>query len=487
VARRWPLALLALYAVAAVALSLAFPTQPNYDSLTALLWSRELVGDGVVPAFDAYRAPTQHPLLLAFGIAAAPLGDGAARLWVLVCVLSMPALAAAMWRLGGVAAGLLAAVLAAGLAASRLNLSLLAAIGFLDIPYCALVAWAAALEAQRPRRGGGVWVLLALAGLLRPEAWVLAGTYALWIGWPLAWGGRLRAVALAAIAPVSWALVDLAVTGNPLFSLLYTDGSAAELQRERPLASLPGLMVRLLAEVAKWPVLVAAVAGAALAVGLRRRELRVPAALVAITCPTYLVIAVGGLRTVYRYLIPAALGLMVFAAFALAGWTTLPARSPWRAPWAAGAVALLAVGAAWTAAHTSPAKVRAELRERARIRTDLEALLAAPAVRRASACGPITVPNHKLVPEVRWVSGRPADAVRARSDRSRPPAPGGVAVVIDRRIERRPALDVREVPRDGPELNRPPGGWRLIAGNRSFAAYARCPGDAPVRRAERPT
>jgi hypothetical protein len=69
-----------------------------------LLWGRELVRDGVVPAFDAYRAPTQHPLLLAFGIVVSPLGDAAARLWVLICVLSMPALAAAMWRLGGAAA-----------------------------------------------------------------------------------------------------------------------------------------------------------------------------------------------------------------------------------------------------------------------------------------------------------------------------------------------------------------------------------------------
>jgi hypothetical protein len=285
-----------VYAVAAVVASLAFPTQPNYDSLTALLWARELVEDGVVPAFDAYRAPTQHPLLLAFGVLAAPLGDDAARLWVLLCVLSMPALAAAMWRLGAAAAGLLAGALAAALAASRLNLSLLAAIGFLDIPYCALVAWAAALEAERPRRGGVVWVLLALAGSLRPEGWVLAAVYAVWVGWPLDLAGRLRCAALAAVAPACWALIDLAVTGNPVFSLVYTDGSAAELQRERPLSSLPWLMVRLLAEVVKWPVIAAAVAGAALAVALGRRELRVPAALVAITCPTYLVIATAGCR-----------------------------------------------------------------------------------------------------------------------------------------------------------------------------------------------
>ena len=33
------------------------------------------------------------------------------------------------------------------------------------------------LEAARPRRGRAVLVLLLLAGLLRPEAWVLSGVY----------------------------------------------------------------------------------------------------------------------------------------------------------------------------------------------------------------------------------------------------------------------------------------------------------------------
>jgi asparagine synthase (glutamine-hydrolysing) len=234
-----------------------------------------------------------------------------------------------------------------------------------------------------------------------------------------------------------WALVDLAVTGNPLFSLLYTDGSAAELQRERPLSSLPWLMVRLLAEIAKWPVLLAALSAWASRSRCADGRSGSPPALVLVTCPTYLVIATGGLPTVYRYLIPAALGLIVFAAFALAGWTTLPAGAPWRRAWGAGAAAVLVLGAGWTLTHTSPAKARAELRERERIRADLRALLADPAVRRGAACGPITVPNHKLVPDVRWLAGAPADGVRARSDRSRPPAEEGVAVVIDRRLERR--------------------------------------------------
>jgi len=231
----------------------------------------------------------------------------------------------------------LGGLVAAALIVSRLNFALLTTLGFVDIPYCALMAWAAVLEVERPRHGGSVGVLLALAGLLRPEAWALAGLYALWIGGELGWPGRRRAVAFAALAPVIWCAIDLVVTANPLFSLTDTDASAAELQRERPLLSLPWLMVQLLAEILKWPVLAAAVIGLVLALVLRRRDLRVPAMLIPITAATYLVIATGGLPSVYRYLLVAGLGLAVFAAYALTGWTTLPTAHPWRRSWAAAA------------------------------------------------------------------------------------------------------------------------------------------------------
>lgn len=463
-----------LLAVLGLALYARYPTYPAYDSLTALSWGRDIL-DGRLPAFDAFRAPTQHPLLLALGVVLEPLGSAAARVWVVLCILSLVALVAAMFRLGRVAAGVLGGLAAAALIASRLNFALLTTLGFLDVPYCALVAWAAVLEVERPRRGGPVWVLLALAGLLRPEAWVLAGLYAVWTGSSLDWPGRARAVAVAAVAPVVWAAIDLGVTGNPLFSLTYTDASAAELQRERPLMSLPWLMVRLLAEILKWPVLGAAVIGLVLALSRRRRDLRVPAVLILTTAATYLLIATGGLPTVYRYLLVAGLGLAVFAAYALAGWTTLPAGHPWRRGWTAAASVMVVLGAFWTVTHTSPRKVTAELRERVAIRADLVALMEEPAVVRARACGPVTVPTHKLVPELRFLLDAPEGHVRARADPQVAPAAAGVAVIIDRRYERRPALDVYEVPRDAArDVQDPPEGFTLAGGNRHFAAYVRC-------------
>ena len=76
---------------------------------------------------------------------------------------------------------------------------------------------------------------------------------------------------------------------------------------------------------------------------------------------------------------------------------------------------------------------------------------------------------------MRTLLNLPDGAVIARSDRSHPPQRAGVAVIIDRRIERRPALDVFEVPRDdGARLQAAPPGLRLLGGNASFAVYGAC-------------
>ena len=84
-----------------------------------------------------------------------------------------------------------------------------------DLPFLALVVWAAVLEAQRARRGTPVLVLLAAAGLLRPEAWLLAAGYALWVLPRQHPRQRLITLALAAGAPLIWATADLLLHGRP--------------------------------------------------------------------------------------------------------------------------------------------------------------------------------------------------------------------------------------------------------------------------------
>ena len=230
-----------------------------------------------------------------------------------------------MYRLGRLAAGPVGGFVAAGLLLTRFNFGLLASKGYLDVPYCAFVAWAMALEAERPKRGGAVWWLLGLAGLLRPEAWLLAGLYGLWLGS----GGvrnRVRVALPALAAPGLWMALDFAVTGNPLFSIQHTDALAAELQREVPLGEIPQMTGSLLIEVLKLPVLLLAVVGVLLALRGRVRPLAVPAVVALVTLGTYLIIATGGLAGVYRYLLLTGVGGILFAAFALAGWARLPRR-----------------------------------------------------------------------------------------------------------------------------------------------------------------
>src|SRR5947209_1945331 len=137
-----------------------------------------------MPDFHVYRGPTEHPLALAFGAFCSIFGQGGARLMVLGSIASFVALVAGSFRLGRVCFGPVAGVAGALLVLSRFFVENLAAQGYLDITYLAFIVWAVALEVQRPRRGVPVFLLLAGAGLLRPDAWVVSGLYWLWCAWP---------------------------------------------------------------------------------------------------------------------------------------------------------------------------------------------------------------------------------------------------------------------------------------------------------------
>ena len=74
-------------------------TYPNYDSYYSLLWGEELL-HGQLPSFEAYRAPTEHPLAVVFGAALSLLGQDADRVMVLITLFSFVALVAGTYTLG---------------------------------------------------------------------------------------------------------------------------------------------------------------------------------------------------------------------------------------------------------------------------------------------------------------------------------------------------------------------------------------------------
>ena len=153
----------------------------NYDTLYALGWGGQLAR-GETPAYGVPIAPTPHPLLEFLGLVLYPLG-ARAELDVILA-LAFGALAACGWviyslgrRWFGAAAGLLAAAIFL----TRAEILSYGVRAYLDIPYLLFVLWALLVEVRRPRAGAPVLALLALAGLLRPEAWVFSGLYWLYI------------------------------------------------------------------------------------------------------------------------------------------------------------------------------------------------------------------------------------------------------------------------------------------------------------------
>lgn len=464
--------------VATLVGTLVYPTYPVYDSYYSLLWGDELL-HGRMPVFEGFRFPTEHPLGIAAGVVLDLFGRSADRLWIILIFAAFLALIAGIYRLGRLAFTPLVGLVAALLVLSRFDFAFLAARGYIDVPYLALVVWAVALEAGRLRRGVPVLALLVAAGLLRPEGWLLLALYWLWLFEHATWRQRLQYAAIAAIAPVGWALVDGIVTGDPLFSLHYTSDSAEDLGRSRTLSQLPAAIPEFLVDLTKLPVLVAAVAGLFAAVLLVPRRVLWPGVLLATGLGTFVAIGVAGLSVIERYLVVAALAVLIFAAVAVAGWTLLDATPPARfqRAWAGLAGAGVLFVLVLTATQLDLRRFDNELSYRGDAHVALQQVLDAPRVKAALRCGPLTLPNHKLVPDARWVSGLPADRVWARVQTSterfhKRPQRRGVAIVVIGRFAIFKSAWTNEL--DPSRVQVPPAGWPVVARSRDYAAYARC-------------
>jgi hypothetical protein len=459
----------------------AYPTLPSYDSMWSLVWAQEMF-HGELPSFDAYRAPTEHPLGLVMSLTIAPLGETVApRAFVAITLLSFVALLAAMVRLGALTLGLLAGLIAAALLLTRLNFAFLAAFGYFDVPFLALLVWAAALvaedEGRRVRQRPLVWALLIAAGLLRPEAWAFAILYGAWTWRAATTKQRMWVLLAVAAAPLLWALTDLAVTGDPAFSLTYSTDHAAQLGRNRGLLELPRATLSSAGEFVKPPVLAAACIGIVLALWRRPGRAVVPLVLTAGGVATFLLVSQQGFSVIPRYFALAAVGLCLFAGHAVGGWELLRRGSPARRWWIVAALPALVAGGAIALVTLNPAKVDAELRLRERVFGDLAALLDTPAVRAGRRCGPVSVPNHKLAPYVRWWLDAGRDEVIARSDR-RALARAGRGVALEVRdvpgLRAHAAFGPRTNSEDSLAIGPAPAGFRRAAERRTLIAWVRC-------------
>jgi hypothetical protein len=461
----------------------AFPTYPTYDSFYALLWGRDLLHLHL-PDFRVYRGPTEHPLAIGFGMLSSIFGQGGARLMVLGSIASFVVAVAGIYRLGRLCFGPVVGLLAALLLLSRFFVESLATQGYLDISYVALIVWAIVLEVERPRRGTPVFVMLAAAGLLRPDAWVLSGVYWLWCSWPADNRTRLKYLALAAIAPAVWFSLDAVVTGNPLYSLTATAGLAQELERSHGLSSVLSSLWPNTERIDKVPVLLGAIVGLPLAIWMAPRRVLVPLVAMVLLFGVYVAEGAAGASVIDRYLLGAATVVLLFCAVSLGGWAMLEPGSRLRRVWLAGAAVLVLYGAASAASTLSLSSLRTTLAEHEDFHKGLAAALASPRVKaELKRCPLVSLPNNKLIPDARWIldsvgqhdivarSEARADADRGAhelEDRIRAGSvavyPLGEAVFVDA------IVDVGDDARDQIPLS----GFRRIYTGRYFAVYGNC-------------
>src|SRR3954469_4070501 len=177
------------------------------------VWGRGLA-DGHGPSYDVSLAPTPHPLANLAGLALAPLSPRTGEdVLVVVAFLALGACGWLVYALGTRWFGIAAGILAAALFLTREPVLSYGTRAYVDLPYLALVL--GALLAIERRRAP--FVLLAAAGLLRPEAWLFSAALLAWRWWR--WGIAWDLAALAAAGPLLWLAGDLAATGNPLHSL----------------------------------------------------------------------------------------------------------------------------------------------------------------------------------------------------------------------------------------------------------------------------
>jgi hypothetical protein len=194
-------------------------------------------------------------------------------------------------------------------------------------------------------RGWPRVVVLVLAGLLRPEAWLLAGFAAAWEA-----RGPLRRAAFglgALVLPaLLWLFLDLVVAGDALATQNWREGREAVDYGTLGPRELAGRVWDRLTEAAHPVVVLVGVVGLALYVWRSRARDPFPAAAVVLWVGALAVERELGIELNARYFLPAA-ALLALGCGLLVG-VLLPERLRDRFPWPAGAAAaaILALAAA---------------------------------------------------------------------------------------------------------------------------------------------
>ncbi|HEX5526576.1 MAG TPA: hypothetical protein VFX44_05185 [Solirubrobacterales bacterium] len=510
-ARNW-LTPAAWVAAISAALLLLFPVGfPNYDTIYALDWGRELA-HGVSPDYGAALPPTPHPLADLLGLVTTPIGDGAITVTMIVAYVSLALCGYLVYRLGTLWFDRWIGIVAAAIVLTRAPFLSNGLRAYVDLPFVALCLGALTLEAKRPRCGWPVLTLLALAGLLRPEAWGFSIAYLLWLSldpeklerpepasperpekaenaslertdtqsaglirpalvrardafsappWPL--------ILLTLAAPILWVLFDGITTGNFLYSLTGTQETVDTLKRHTGPVDLVLYGPRALGEVMQWPGMVGALGGVILGFAFLRKRSALGLAAVVLALAAFAFLAAAGLAIIARYTMLSGALLAIFVAVGLLGWRLLEPDHPWRRRWQLFAALVLLMFVIWLPNQWNlDSTVDTDLTNQGRIENDLTDLVNAGAFE--PLCGKIAVPNHRAIPRLAFgLEIKPTQIVSASEE----PVPkrGYFVKPANPFVIHNFILD----PNDTTQFSLPtPKGFSKVARNESWIVYRRC-------------
>lgn len=512
--RKWLTPAAWVAAVTAVLL-IVFPVGfPNYDTIYALVWGRELA-HGMSPDYGAALPPTPHPLTDLIGLVTSPFGEAPITVIMILAYASLGLIAYFVYRLGTVWFDKWVGALAAAIVLTRAPYLSNGLRAYVDLPYIAICLGALYIEARKPRAGWPVLALLVPAGLLRPEAWGFAIAYWLWLafdlrragtttstgrkvqeglsfrpintvfGWQVGWRGERSRSELAWLGLLAlgglilWVLFDAITTGDPLYSLTGTQETVESLKRQTGPVDLVLYGPRRLGEVMQWPGMIGGFGGLVLGICLLRRRSALGFAAVVLALLAFACLAAAGLAIIARYTMLAGAILSIFFALALLGWRFIDRGNPWRRRWQVFAGIVLLMVLIWLPNQWNlDRQVHTDLTNQGQIENDLSQLVDEGAF--SPACGPIAVPNHRAVPRLAFgLDVKPTDVVSASE------AISGEEKEKLEEVEAhgywvQPASDfvIHNYildPNDKTNFEiEPPAGFKQVAGNGSWLIYSNC-------------
>lgn len=326
---RQPLALAGVACVVLAALSLLVPASVSADPWVWLVWGQEISDGHLYITGGSSWKPL--PVLLTAPYVVL-FGDAAPELWLVTvraaafmsCVLA----ARIAWRIAGPIAAVIAAfgqlLLASWFRYATSGTSELIAIALL----------LGAIEAHIARRRALALVLMAMAGLGRPEVLPFMAVYAAWLLWQ-----RERRLHLALVAGI-FAAVPALWFGPQLRA--GNASQASDLAQASGLGDRTSVILERAVTMVAWPIELFAVVALVWAIVRRERRVLWLGALVAGWIVLVVVMNLMGYAGLRRFFLPAASVVTILAGIGLA-WT---ARRIGKTPALAALVAVLVVAVA---------------------------------------------------------------------------------------------------------------------------------------------